>query len=121
VRRPAAGLIAARKPMGRVPASGPERRGEHRWRLRTEASVLALSPEEQAKRFILPPAYRMELVVSEPNAINPAAMAFDGHGRPYVAENRSYMLDADAGRQHEPTSRIIMHESLRRTLGKRGG
>jgi hypothetical protein len=55
----------------------------------------------------------MELVLSEPNVINPAAMAFDGNGRLYVAENRSYMLDADAGRQHEPTSRIIMHESLR--------
>jgi mono/diheme cytochrome c family protein len=75
--------------------------------------VLAVSPEEQAKRFILPPGYRMELVLSEPNVINPAAMAFDGNGRLYIAEIRSYMLDADAGKQHEPTSRISMHESTK--------
>jgi mono/diheme cytochrome c family protein len=75
--------------------------------------VLALSPEEQAKRFILPPGYRLELVLSEPNVISPAAMAFDGNGRLYIAELLSYMLDVDAGRQHEPTSRISMHESTK--------
>ena len=31
----------------------------------------------------------------------------------YVAEVRSYMLDVDAGSQHEPTSRISMHESTK--------
>ena len=75
--------------------------------------VLALSPEEQAKRFILPPGYRLELVLSDPDIVSPAAMAFDGNGRLYVAELRSYMLDVDAGRQHEPTSRISMHESTK--------
>jgi mono/diheme cytochrome c family protein/glucose/arabinose dehydrogenase len=75
--------------------------------------VAALSPDEQAKRFILPPGYRLELVLSDPDIVSPAAMAFDGNGRLYVAELRSYMLDADAGRQHEPTSRISMHESTK--------
>ena len=75
--------------------------------------VVALSPEEQAKRFILPPGYRLELVLSDPDIVSPAAMAFDGNGRLYVAELRSYMLDADAARQHEPTSRISMHESTK--------
>ena len=75
--------------------------------------VLALTPEEQAKRFILPPGYRIELVLSDPDIVSPAAMAFDGNGRLYVAELRSYMLDVDAGRQHEPTSRISMHESTK--------
>ena len=41
-------------------------------------------------------------------------MAFDGNGRLYLTEFRSWMLDADAGHQHEPTSRISMHESTRR-------
>ena len=75
--------------------------------------VVALSPEEQAKRFILPPGYRLELVLSDPDIVSPAAMAFDGNGRLYVAELRSYMLDVDAARQHEPTSRISMHESTK--------
>src|SRR5829696_6968660 len=73
--------------------------------------VTALTPEEQAKRFVLPPGYRLELVLSDPDIVSPAAMAFDGNGRLYVTELRSYMLDTDAGRQHEPTSRISMHES----------
>ncbi len=76
--------------------------------------VTAMSPEEEAKRFILPPGYHLELVLSDPDIVSPAAMAFDGNGRLYVAEFRSYMLDVDAGRQHEPTSRISMHESTRR-------
>jgi mono/diheme cytochrome c family protein len=76
--------------------------------------VVALSPEEQAKRFILPPGYRLELVLSDPTIISPAVMAFDGNGRLYIAEERSYMLDVDAGRQHEPISRISLHESTKR-------
>jgi hypothetical protein len=73
--------------------------------------VVALSAEEEAKRFILPPGYRLELVLSEPDIISPAVMAFDGNGRLYIAEERSYMLDVDAGHQHEATSRISVHES----------
>ena len=76
-------------------------------------AIVPASPQEQAKSFILPPGYRLELVVSEPHVVAPAAIAFDGNGRMYVAEIRSYMLDADAGRQHEPTSRISMHESTK--------
>ena len=76
--------------------------------------VTALSPEEEAKRFILPPGYHLELVLSDPDIVSPAVIAFDGNGRMYVAEFRSYMLDADAGHQHEPTSRISMHESTKR-------
>ena len=73
--------------------------------------VVALSAEEEAKRFILPPGYRLELVLSEQDIISPAVMAFDGNGRLYIAEERSYMLDVDAGHQHEATSRISVHES----------
>jgi mono/diheme cytochrome c family protein len=76
--------------------------------------ILALTPEEQAKRFILPPGYRLELVLSDPAIVSPAVMAFDGNGRLYIAELRSYMLDVDAGRQHEATSRISMHESTKK-------
>ena len=76
--------------------------------------ILALTPAEQQKRFILPPGYKIELVLSDPDIITPAVIAFDGDGRMYVAELRSYMLDVDAGRQHEPTSRISVHESTKK-------
>jgi mono/diheme cytochrome c family protein len=75
--------------------------------------VTALTPEEQAKRFILPPGYRMELVVAEPQVINPAVIRFDGNGRMYVAEFITYMRDADGNNQHLPESRITRFESTR--------
>jgi mono/diheme cytochrome c family protein len=75
--------------------------------------IQPLTPEEEQKRFILPPGYHMELVLSDPDIINPTAIAFDGNGRLYVNEMRSYMLDADGGREFEPVSRISVHESTK--------
>jgi len=75
--------------------------------------VLTLSPEEELKHLILPPGFRLELVLSEPDIVSPAAMAFDGNGRLYIAEMRTFMRDADGTRQHEPLSRVSMHESSR--------
>ncbi len=75
--------------------------------------VQALSPEEEAKRFILPPGYHLELVMSEPEVQNPVAIAFDGNGRMFVAEMRSYMNDADGTNEYDPVSRISLHESTK--------
>jgi mono/diheme cytochrome c family protein len=75
--------------------------------------VLPLTPQEEVKRFILPPGYRMELVLSEPEIVNPTAIAFDGNGRLFVNEMRSYMLDADGRDELDPISRISMHESTK--------
>jgi hypothetical protein len=75
--------------------------------------VKALSPEEEAKTFVLPPGYRMELVVAEPQVINPAVIRFDGNGRMYVAEFITYMRDADGNNQHSPESRITRFESTK--------
>jgi mono/diheme cytochrome c family protein len=75
--------------------------------------ILPRTPQEQLKSFVMPAGYRLELVLSDPDIISPAVVAWDGNGRMYVAEVRSYMLDVDAGRQHEPTSRISMHESTK--------
>ena len=73
--------------------------------------VKPLSPKEEQARFILPPGYHLELVLSEPDIISPGQIAFDGNGRMFVTELRTYMLDADATGQKEPVSRISMHES----------
>ena len=56
----------------------------------------ARSAQEQAKSFILPQGYRMELVASDPDVISPVIIEFDGNGRMYVAEMISYMMDAEA-------------------------
>ena len=71
--------------------------------------VLPKTPEEQLKQFILPPGYRLELVLADPIIQEPTAIAFDGNGRMFVVEDRSYMLDADMTGQLDPISRISLH------------
>ena len=73
----------------------------------------ARTPQEEAKAFLLPAGYRAELVAAEPEVINPVVIEFDGNGRMYVAEMISYMMDAEATREHDPISRISRWESTK--------
>jgi mono/diheme cytochrome c family protein len=68
-------------------------------------------PEEEARGFILPAGYRMELVAADPDVVSPGVIEFDGNGRMYVSELVSYMMDAEATREHDPISRISRWES----------
>lgn len=52
-----------------------------------------LSPEESARRFRLPPGFRIELVASEPHLADPTDMAFDARGRLFVCELHGYNLE----------------------------
>ena len=54
-----------------------------------------LSPEEEVKTIQLPDGYQLELVLSEPDIKEPVVCVFDGNGRMYVAEMRTYMQDID--------------------------
>lgn len=69
-----------------------------------------LSVEESLETFHLPEGYRLEPVVTEPEIAEPVVCAFDGNGRLYVVEMRTYMQDADASGENEPTSRVSRHE-----------
>ena len=71
------------------------------------------TPAEEAAGFMLPAGYRMELVAAEPDVISPTVIEFDGNGRMYVGEMISYMMDADASREHDPISRISRWESTK--------
>ena len=75
--------------------------------------VQALSPQEQAKTFQLPPGYRLDLVLSEPHITEPAVTAFDGNGRMFVAELSTYMQDIDGTDELKPASRVSRHWSSR--------
>ena len=74
--------------------------------------VLPLSPDEQAKQFMLPAGYRLEPVLSDPAIKEPTAIAFDGNGRMFVLEDRGYMQDADAAGERDPVGRISVHEDV---------
>jgi mono/diheme cytochrome c family protein len=72
-----------------------------------------LSPDDERKTIQLPEGYHLELVASEPDVICPAVCAWDGDGRMYVAELRSYMLNIDGKDAHTPISRVSRWESTR--------
>lgn len=50
--------------------------------------VKPLSVEEEAKRFQLPPGYKIQPVLTEPAIQQPGEIVFDGNGRMYVLELR---------------------------------
>jgi putative membrane-bound dehydrogenase-like protein len=53
-------------------------------------AVPPLSPTEERATFRLPSGIRIDLVASEPEVVDPVAMAFDASGRLYVAEMPGY-------------------------------
>src|SRR5687767_11380601 len=50
----------------------------------------ALSPQEAMAKMQVPPGFRVELVASEPDLVNPTAMTFDDRGRIWVCESVEY-------------------------------
>ena len=75
--------------------------------------IKAKTPAEQAKTFVVPPGYRMELVASDPDIQQPSFIEFDGNGRMYVGEMRTYMLDASGTGEYESHNRISRFESTK--------
>lgn len=75
--------------------------------------VRALSAEESRQTIQLPPGYRLELALGDVEIRDPVVAAFDGNGGLYVAEFRSYMLDADGTGQQSATSRVSYHRSTK--------
>ena len=72
--------------------------------------VLPLTPADEQARFILQPGYRLDPVLTDPQIKQPGSIAFDGNGRMYVLELRTYMLDADSKEELAPRSRISRWE-----------
>ncbi len=76
----------------------------------TNPPVTPLSPQQSIEKIQLPPGFRIELVASEPMVQEPVALCWDGNGRMYVAEMNTYMKDANATGEFEPTSKIKLLE-----------
>ena len=69
-----------------------------------------LSPEESRQTIHVPDGYRLELVASEPMIEEPVTLAWDGNGRMYVAEMRTYVQDIDGTGTDLPLSRVMRLE-----------
>ena len=69
-----------------------------------------LNVKESLETFHLKDGYSLEPVLTEPQIEEPVVAVFDGNGRMFVAEMRTYMQDADATAEQSPKSRISLHE-----------
>lgn len=69
-----------------------------------------LSPKDSLKTMQIQPGYRLVPVLTEPQIHEPAVVAWDGNGRMYVVEMRTYMQDIDGKNQLKPVSRVSRHE-----------
>lgn len=65
-----------------------------------------LTQKEAMARIKVPPGYRLELVASDPTIVHPVLCTWDGDGRMYVAEMRTYMRDVDGTNENDPVSRV---------------
>ncbi len=73
-----------------------------------------LSPEAEAKTFVCQDGYSLQLVLSDPIIKEPVLCVFDGNGRMFVAEMRTYMQDIDGKNEHTRASRISLHWSSKK-------
>lgn len=78
--------------------------------LKPKPPVKPVSVNDQLKQFLLPAGYELEPILTEPQIQQPAAITFDGNGRMYVLELRTYMLDADSRGTLNPVSGISRWE-----------
>ena len=78
----------------------------------------AVSAAEELKTIQLGDGYSLELVLSEPDIKEPMAMAFDGNGRLYVVEMRTYMQDIEGTDEITPKSRVSRHEMTNGVFNK---
>ncbi|UBM60402.1 discoidin domain-containing protein [Marinilongibacter aquaticus] len=75
-----------------------------------KAPVKPLSVSGEHDKFVLMDGYDLEPVLTDPKIQQPGAINFDGNGRMYVLELRSYMLDADSKGTLQPVSGISRWE-----------
>ncbi|MDA1266931.1 MAG: protein containing Coagulation factor 5/8 type, partial [Planctomycetota bacterium] len=69
-----------------------------------------LSPTESIATMQIQAGYQLVPVLTEPVIHEPAGIAWDGNGRMYVIEMRTYMQDIDGKNQLDPVSRVSRHE-----------
>ena len=70
-----------------------------------------LTPEQAIASFKIEPGLRVELVVAEPDVVDPVALCFDEKGRMYVAEDRGYPVGPGKGKP--PEGQIVLLESTK--------
>jgi putative heme-binding domain-containing protein len=66
-----------------------------------------LTPQEQLKKFRLPPGFEIQLVACEPEIHKPMNLAFDDRGRLYVTSSLEYPFPAKDGTKPRDTVQVL--------------
>jgi hypothetical protein len=74
-----------------------------------------LSVKESLRSIHMPAGYHVELVAADPLVIEPVAVVWDGNGRMYVAEMRTYMQDINGNGQNLPICTVARLEDVKVT------
>ena len=77
---------------------------------RVSSKAPPLSPADSIKTMEIQPGYSIIPVLTEPVIHEPSAIAWDGNGRLYVVEMRTYMQEIDGQNQLVPVSRVSRHD-----------
>ena len=77
---------------------------------RQDPVVRFKSPEESQKSFSLQDGYSLELVADNPLVTEPTVCVWDGNGRMFVAEWRTYMQDLKGTGTNDPVSQVVRLE-----------
>jgi mono/diheme cytochrome c family protein/glucose/arabinose dehydrogenase len=70
----------------------------------------ALTPQEEARTFSLPPGFHAELVAAEPLVDSPIVVDFDPDGRLWVLETPAFLPDLSGRDSREPINRVVVLE-----------
>lgn len=99
-------LFAACAPVAPPPPAAPEAAQP------TGSTYLSIAktPTRAIAAMEMQPGYALETVVAEPHIEEPVVAAFDGNGRMYVAEMRTYMQNIDGSGKFDKVSRVSRHE-----------
>jgi hypothetical protein len=73
---------------------------------------LPKTPAESLKAFQIEPGLKIELVAAEPLVRDLVAIAFDRHGRMFVAEYSDYPVGPDIRDVHNRSAEAILHDIL---------
>jgi mono/diheme cytochrome c family protein len=96
-----------------APAKAPEAVPDSFPEDQVKADAATRGPKDEIESIHLPAGYHLELVASEPDVICPVICAWDGNGRMYVAEMRTYMPDINGNDEKLPISRVSRWESTK--------
>jgi mono/diheme cytochrome c family protein/glucose/arabinose dehydrogenase len=66
------------------------------------------SPEEAIADFDVIDGFAVDLVVSEPDVVDPVALSFDEDGAMWVIEMRDYMVTPEGDKTGDPAGRVVV-------------